>query len=228
MVNLYQILNLPIDATTVEINVALRKYQQQPDADPKIVRAADDWLLVGATRKRYNAKLRATHPDFFDDDEYETEEIADDYDTESECEYDFFDTYTPKLWSPKGVGVAAVLISPAFAAVLCALNWRELGRQEWAQQQMNYAKRFVYAHFGLALAAILTGWAWILFLGGLLGLVWWQLWGGKAQWDFVSRQFGDFVAQSWKLALICAVVGWFVYLLAAFFMLLFAVLLGVA
>ncbi|QMT31720.1 hypothetical protein [Alysiella filiformis] len=228
MVNLYQILELPIDATTVEINVALRKYQQLPHANPKIVRAVDEWLLVGATRKRYNARLRAEFPEFFQNDEYEIEEIAEEYDTESECEYDFFDTYTPKLWSPNKVAVAAVVISPVLGAVLTAINWRELGRDDWATPQQLWAKRFVYAHFVLAILAILTSWVWVLFLGSVLAVWWWWHGGGRAQYRFVNAHFADFVPQSWRTALIGAVVGWFVYLLAAFFMLLFAVLLGLA
>lgn len=229
MVNLYQILGLPIDATTVEINVALRKYQQLPQANPKIVRAVDEWLLVGETRKRYNARLRAEQPDFFEQSEYEiAEEDIADYDTESECEYDFFDTYTPQLWSPKQVILAAALVSPVFGAMLYALNWRELGRHDCANQALQLAKRFVWLHLALAVVAVLTGWAWVLLLGGVGAVFLWFKGGGEQQHDFVQHKMGQFIPKMWRNALLCALGGWFVYLLAAFFMLLFAVLLGLA
>lgn len=231
MINLYQILNLPMDATSVEINTALRQYQQTEWHNPKIVTATQQWLLVPRTRQRYNAKLRAAYPDFFEDNnEYNIEEIEDEYETESECEYDFFDTYTPKLWSPKGIVIAAALISPVFGAILTAINWRELGREDWAQRNGLLAKKMILPHFVTVILTVVSGVKWLMCLCPmLLTVAWWFKWHGNQQSQFIRDQMNaQFVAKSWKIPLGLAAAGYFMYLVAAFFLLLFAVLLGVA
>lgn len=232
MINLYQILNLPIDATTVEINTALRQYQQNPLHNPKIITATQQWLLVASTRQRYNHRLRTAYPDFFDDSEYDIEEIhdEDEYETESQCEYDFFDTYTPKLWSPTGIVVAAALISPVFGAILTTLNWRELGRYDLAQRDWSLAKKMILPHFVAVVLTVVSGVKSLMLLCPILmTAAWWFQWQGNQQWQFVHDQMNaQFVTKSWKLPLGLAAAGYFAYLVAAFFLLLFAVLLGVA
>lgn len=229
MINLYQILNLPIDATSVEIHTALRRYQQTKSFDPKIIAAAEQWLLVSNVRQRYNARLRVVYPDFFDD-EYEAIEIEEEYEAESECEYDFFDTYTPKLWSLKGIFAVSILISPVFGSILASLNWRELGRNDLAQRDWLLIKKMIVVHFIAVILTVLSGTVlFMLLCPVMLTAVWWFKWCGNQQWQFVyDTMQAHFLPKSWKIPLSLAAGGYFVYLVAAFFVLLFAVLLGVA
>lgn len=230
MINLYQILNISVDATAAEIHTAMQQYEKNSSADPRIIVAAQQWLLEERVRQRYNAHLHAANPQFFHTTEYDIEEIEDEYETESQYEYDFFDTYTPRLWSPKGILVASVLISPVFGAILTAQNWRELGENDWAKRDETFAKKMILPHFVAVILAVILGIKSLLLLcPPIITAVWWQKWHGKQQWQFVHNQMNaQFVAKSWKIPLALAAGGYFVYLVAAFFVLLIAVLLGVA
>ena len=65
MVNLYQLLNIPPNADAAMIQAVLQHAQASGSLEPKVIKAAQEWLLKPDVRARYDAKLRQEYPEFF-------------------------------------------------------------------------------------------------------------------------------------------------------------------
>ena len=115
MVNLYQILNLPYSASEGEIRSAL--LGKKEFLDRETIDAVNKWLLVETVRPRYDAALRRRFPEFFRLPEIRTPQ-------------------PPELWNPQTAAVLSLVLSPAFGAWIHAENWRILGNEKRAQQNI--------------------------------------------------------------------------------------------
>ena len=146
MINLYQLLQIAPDSSATQIQQALE--QSRHRLNPKEIQAVESWLLVPEVRTRYDAQLRQKQPAFF---QSQTSTIQPNptvqaaFKPSSEQGY-----YTPKLYNPTIITVLAILLSPLIGAWLCAINWRELGNREAANQNMNVVYGVLL--FGLASA----------------------------------------------------------------------------
>lgn len=234
MINLYQILNISPYATDAQIRVALQHYQNQTNADPKVVQATAQWLLTPDVRQRYDARLQAEQPAFFqaakprqdpshviiEDDEPETNEY--DYDDG----YD--DGYVPRLWNPKAAAIWAFFLPPAMGSWLHAQNWRELGNEKLYKHNLNLTWIFIAAAFAFVFLNIFTG----IDLGIVGNLTLWAFWFftvGKKQIDFVRDEVGDdYDRKPWGKVIGMVILLFIGFIVAVMILMFLAVIAGVA
>jgi len=196
MVNLYQILGLPYSATSDEIQAALERKQAALNA--KTVKAVTEWLLVDSVRTRYDAKLRQEQPEFFQSVMVEREtpstlslqknETPEAQPTLQVAEEEY---YVPQLWNPTAAAIWAFFLSPMLGAWLHAINWRELGEEKLAEQNMYFVWGTVALGF---LVILIEAVANIEFPPAVSGIAIWAAWFftlGKKQIDFVRNEVND-------------------------------------
>ena len=212
MINLYQRLNLPPTASRAEIEAALAQYRSElSNAE---IRGVQEWLLVNEVRHRYDAKLRQEQPSFFIPSQKQPAPAA-----PSHSRYGGY--YTPKLYNPTAAAVLGILLSPIIGAWLHAINWRELGNEDAARQNMYV----VYGTFAFGiLSMLLYFFAAIeipIYTGSLIALGWFFSI-GKNQIDFLRREAGnEYMRKKWG-----KVVMWIIFgILAYFFVYYFALYL---
>lgn len=228
MINLYQILQISPYASRDEIVAALRHYQNQANADPKIAQATEKWLLTPDIRARYNARLQETYPAFFQvahDDEYvvieEDETLPETPNSPNQAPDDAY--YVPVLWNPKALAIWSFFLTPAFGAWLTALNWQALGDDTAQKINMQAAYAVIGASLLLAIVAIVTGADW----GWLLQIVMWAAWFftlGKKQLDFVDSTVGDnYNRRLWQKPLLFTLLAWLAYVLVIMLLMYLAI-----
>ena len=196
MVNLSQILGLPYSATSDEIQAALERKQAALNA--KTVKAVTDWLLVDSVRTRYDAKLRQEQPEFFQSVMVEREtpstlslqknETPEAQPTLQVAEEEY---YVPQLWNPTAAAIWAFFLSPMLGAWLHAINWRELGEEKLAEQNMYFVWGTVALGF---LVILIEAVANIEFPPAVSGIAIWAAWFftvGKKQIEFVHNEVND-------------------------------------
>lgn len=196
MVNLYQILGLPYSATSDEIQAALERKQAALNA--KTVKAVTEWLLVDSVRTRYDAKLRQEQPEFFQSVMVEREtpstlslqknETPEAQPTLQVAEEEY---YVPQLWNPTAAAIWAFFLSPMLGAWLHAINWRELGEEKLAEQNMYFVWGTVALGF---LVILIEAVANIEFPPAVSGIAIWAAWFftvGKKQIEFVHNEVND-------------------------------------
>lgn len=196
MVNLYQILGLPYSATSDEIQAALERKQAALNA--KTVKAVTEWLLVDSVRTRYDAKLRQEQPEFFQSVMVEREtpstlslqknETPEVQPTLQVAEEEY---YVPQLWNPTAAAIWAFFLSPMLGAWLHAINWRELGEEKLAEQNMYFVWGTVALGF---LVILIEAVANIEFPPAVSGIAIWAAWFftvGKKQIEFVHNEVND-------------------------------------
>ena len=202
MINLYQRLNLPPTASRAEIEAALAQYRSElSDAE---IRGVQEWLLVNEVRYRYDAKLRQEQPSFFIPSQKQPAPAA----TSDRGRRGY---YTPKLYNPTVAAVLGILLSPIIGAWLHAINWRELGNEDAARQNMYV----VYGTFAFGiLSMLLYFFAAIeipIYTGSLIALGWFFSI-GKNQIDFLRREAGnDYMRKKWGKVVKWISVGVLVY-----------------
>lgn len=201
MINLYQRLNLPPTASRAEIEAALAQYRSElSDAE---IRGVQEWLLVNEVRYRYDAKLRQEQPSFFIPSQKQPAPAA-----PSHSRYSGY--YTPKLYNPTVAAVLGILLSPIIGAWLHAINWRELGNEDAARQNMYV----VYGTFAFGILSMLLYFfaaieipimGWSIALGWFFSI-------GKNQIDFLRREAGnDYMRKKWGKVVKWISVGVLVY-----------------
>ena len=196
MVNLYQILGLPYSATSDEIQAALERKQAALNA--KTVKAVTEWLLVDSVRTRYDAKLRQEQPEFFQSVMVEREtpstlslqknETPEAQPTLQVAEEEY---YVPQLWNPTAAAIWAFFLSPMLGAWLHAINWRELGEEKLAEQNMYFVWGTAASGF---LVILIEAVANIEFPPAVSGIAIWAAWFftvGKKQIEFVHNEVND-------------------------------------
>ena len=196
MFNLYQILGLPYSATSDEIQAALERKQAALNA--KTVKAVTEWLLVDSVRTRYDAKLRQEQPEFFQSVMVEREtpstlslqknETPEAQPTLQVAEEEY---YVPQLWNPTAAAIWAFFLSPMLGAWLHAINWRELGEEKLAEQNMYFVWGTVALGF---LVILIEAVANIEFPPAVSGIAIWAAWFftvGKKQIEFVHNEVND-------------------------------------
>lgn len=65
MVNLYQLLHIPIQASAEQIRQAIIEQRQLGKLNPQVLNKAEEWLLNPEVRSRYDAQLRAHDSSLF-------------------------------------------------------------------------------------------------------------------------------------------------------------------
>lgn len=228
MINLYQILKISPHATDAQIRVALQRHQNQNHADPRVIQAVEQWLLVPQVRQKYDLKLRTQFPQFFQAAQPRPDNsfvvIENDDDTDNMTEYE----YVPQLWQPTIAVVLGLIVSPMVGAWLHAQNWRELDNEKWFKWNMNFLWTFVVATLVFAILKIVTNTEWVFIGDAILWLIWFVV-VGKRQLDFVRNTLNnDYDQQSWlkfagMMALAC-----FVFFVVVVMLIYLAVIAGVA
>ena len=230
MVNLYQVLGLSYSATSDEIQAALERKQSTLDA--KTVKAVTEWLLVDNVRTRYDAKLRQEQPEFFQAatvaretsstaslQKNETQEVP--QTLQSEEEY-----YVPNLWNPTAAAIWAFFLSPMLGAWLHAINWRELGEEKLAEQNMYFVWGTAASGF---LVILIEAVANIEFPPAVSGIAIWAAWFvtvGKKQIEFVHNEVNDdYDKKGWGKPIGLTILGLCAYVAA---LIAFAFLLVIA
>lgn len=230
MINLYQILRLSPQASRAEIEATLQRYRAWEQHEPKIVQAAESWLLVDEVRARYDARLRQEQPEFFQparpvvpDDDYVV--IEDDTPPPHSADTESDEYYVPLLWNPKAIAIWSFFLSPALGAWLQALNWRELGNEKAAQISMTVVWAVVGSSLGLAIITILTGWDW----GFVLHIVVWAAWFvvlGRKQMDFVDNAVGDdYNRRTWQKPLGLTALAFVAYVIVVMVLMYLAIVM---
>lgn len=230
MVNLYQILNISPHASNAQIQAALMRYQQQPNADAKIVQAAHVWLLNDEVRPRYDAKLRAEFPDFFaagatpkstantSKSSAKTIRIA-----KPNHQKNLADDELPYLWNPNSAALWSILFSPIFGAWLHMLNWRELGNEEMAKQNKMWVITLPIASIVLIILDVALDGKLPSTLGISLILIWYFTL-GKKQVELVKNELNnEYEKRGWLKPILLAIVS-----MVAFYIFLFVVYLVAA
>lgn len=173
MVNLYQILNLSYSASEGEIRSAL--LGKKEFLDRETIDAVNKWLLVETVRPHYDAALRRRFPEFLRLPEIRTPQL-------------------PELWNPQTAAVLSLVLSPAFGAWIHAENWRILGNEKRAQQ--NICMLWATA------VCVVTNVLLVLF--GYIDLpfwlvLWavWFVWLGWRQIVFVRTAVGGYLPKDW-------------------------------
>ena len=158
MINLYQVLSIPPTATPEQILEALH---QQP-LEPKLNKAVHAWLLDPVVRERYNARLYAQEPAFFD-------------------------TSAPlRLYPPDYACVLGMLFLPV-ACYVHAVNWQTLNNAEKAKQNQYVAIGFLFFILITLLIKIYMG----IQIPTAFGLIWVFVWYyllGKEQVIFIKDE----------------------------------------
>ena len=213
MINLYQRLNLLPTASRAEIEAALAQYRSElSNAE---IRGVQEWLLVDEVRHRYDAKLRQEQPSFFMPSMQKQPASA----APSHSRYGGY--YTPKLYNPTAAAVLGILLSPIIGAWLHAINWRELGNEDAARQNMYV----VYGTFAFGiLSMLLYFFAAIeipIYTGSLIALGWFFSI-GKNQIDFLRREAGnEYMRKKWGKVVMWIIFGILAYVFVYYFALYF-------
>lgn len=232
MVNLYQVLNIPANANSAQIQAALMRYQQLPNANPKMIEATQAWLLKADVRARYDAKLRAEFPDFFmmptapvatktapaRNPAPARNTAAKTVRLKAKPQRKAFDSdEVPYLWNPNAAALWSLLFTPIFGAWLHMRNWQELGDKTMARKNLMWIIAYPIAALALPIGLLLMGidipniWGWLLLLV-------WYLTLGKTQIQLVKEEFGgDYERRSWWLPLLLGIVFTIVFGLAILF-----------
>ncbi|MDK4527137.1 hypothetical protein QG034_09795 [Kingella kingae] len=219
MINLYQLLQIAPDSSATEIQQALE--QSRHRLNPKEIQAVESWLLVPEVRTRYNAQLRQKQPAFF---QSQTSTIQPNVQAAFKPNHEQ-GYYTPKLYNPTIIVVLAILLSPLIGAWLCAINWRELGNREAANQNMSVVYGVLLFGLASALLYLIGGIEIPLYAGSLISLAWYFTFGKKQQ-DFLRQEAGDdYARKPWGKVVLWIIAGAIIYLIV-FYALLF--LLGIA
>lgn len=213
MINLYQMLNLPPDATEAEIRDLVAQHGNE--WNPKTLKAVEEWLLVAEVRVRYDAKLRQMQPEFFAEHDLPapTETFTETptpraakpkivpKNAETENDDDYMDL--PPLWNPKVAFYWSLFFNAIFGALIHAKNWEILGEPELAKQNYYFALAVLV---GLTLGAMLLP---EMPLGVSLGLsVAWYFSLGKKQVAFFESEFdNDYERKKWVLPVFLGLVG---------------------
>ena len=173
MVNLYQILNLSYLASEGEIRSAL--LGKKEFLDRETIDAVNKWLLVETVRPRYDAALRRRFPEFFRLPEISIPQ-------------------PPELWNPQTAAVLSLALSPAFGAWIHAENWRILGNEKRAQQNicMLWATAVCVVTNVLL---VLFGYIYLPFWLVLWAV--WFVWLGWRQIVFVRTAVGGYLPKGW-------------------------------
>ena len=66
MINIYELLGVCSTATEQDIQRAISRHELHKTLSPEILNKARQWLLISDTRKQYNAKLYAEHPEILE------------------------------------------------------------------------------------------------------------------------------------------------------------------
>ena len=218
MINLYQRLNLPPTASRAEIEAALAQYRSElSDAE---IRGVQEWLLVNEVRYRYDAKLRQEQPSFFIPSMQKQPAPA------ATSDRGRRGYYTPKLYNPTVAAVLGILLSPIIGAWLHAINWRELGEEKLAEQNMYFVWGTVASGFVLMLIEAVAN---IEFPAVASGTAIWAAWFftlGKKQIDFVRNEVNDdYDKKKWGKPIGLTILGLCAYVAA---LIAFAFLLVIA
>ena len=216
MVNLYQILGLSYSATSDEIQAALERKQSNLDA--KTVKAVTEWLLVENVRTRYDAKVRQEQPAFFQAAMVEgttpatTVSLQKNETQETRQPQTAEEYYVPKLWNPTAAVIWAILFSPVFGAWLHAINWRELGEEKLAKQNMYFVWGVVALDLAIFFVLMFTD---IQLPRFRLAAAIWAAWFavlGKKQIDFVRNEVNnDYDKKKWGKPIGLAILAVFAY-----------------
>lgn len=132
----------------------------------------------------------------------------------------------PKLWNPNAAGCWSGVLSPAFGAILVAINWSELGHEQNAKTNKIWAWVTIsfFLVFGFLLIAL---WPvrqkyWVLkkgveFIVTVVGTTLFATWyvsEGRRQAKFVKETFGkEYEKRKWCKPLLMGIGGAIVYLL---------------
>ena len=173
MVNLYQILNLSYLASEGEIRSAL--LGKKEFLDRETIDAVNKWLLVETVRPRYDAALRRRFPEFFRLPEIRIPQ-------------------PPEVGNPQTAAVLSLALSPAFGAWIHAENWRILGNEKRAQQNicMLWATAVCVVTNVLL---VLFGYIYLPFWLVLWAV--WFVWLGWRQIVFVRTAVGGYLPKGW-------------------------------
>lgn len=214
MINLYQILQISPFSTDKQIRIALQHYQNQENADPRVIQATAKWLLIHDVRQRYDARLKAEYPHFFQA-AYQSEQDDDDY--------VIIDDTLPSLWHPQ---VAAFLLFlPMFCTWLHAQNWRELGNEKLFDRNMKLTWVFVGLQVLLAIVIIIFNIGFALSI--TFDIVMWGSWYatlGQNQIQFVQHHLGEhYHHKRWHKVAFMAIA----YLVSAFIVVTILILLAI-
>lgn len=214
MINLYQILNIPPHTSKTQIQAALARYQQQPNADAKMVQAAHAWLLNDEVRPRYDDKLRAEFPDFFaasavpkstsntSKSSTKTVRIAKRTPVKNLAN----DEELPYLWNPNSAALWSILFSPMFGAWLHMLNWRELGDEEMAKQNKTWVIMYPIIVIALIIIEIALDME-LPSVSGIPLLLIWYFTLGKKQIELVKNELdNEYEKRSWLKPILIASV----------------------
>ncbi|MDK4687806.1 hypothetical protein [Kingella negevensis] len=158
MINLYQILQLPHNASPATIQAVLNNAQ-----NANAIKAVQEWLLVPDVRQRYNAKLKSEYPEFFQAATPINRPKIAPLSEETADDDEYMDL--PPLWNPNAAANWSLLLGTAFGAVLHALKWKALGEEKLAKENwiwagvyaVIYVFSFVTGKFGISFF-VLLGW----------------------------------------------------------------------
>lgn len=252
MINLYELLNLPPDATAAEIEAAVRALQAAGKMEPNVQRAVSEWLLREDVRRRYDEKLRAEQPEWFARHEgrrqaqnahkpnaappHRTFRIpAPGAPAPTQAMRTARQDGLPYLWNPMAAALLALLFSLLFIW-LHALNWEALGEEKKARQN----RLFVYGVTAMAVLSAALAQAGLLpvaaenqlpvsaFVNLMLWLGWF-LTMGREQVQLVDGQMGGaYQKRPWGKAVGMVVLATMGILAAGLFVLLLLQIAGVA
>lgn len=214
MINLYQLLELRPDASAAEIRQALADRQAAGRLDPGVERAARQWLLDEAVRRRYDARLQHEQPQWFAQaaPPVPPKRAAEGMSGTGaapprrfkirgrpapDAEYGRGAHARPLLWNPLAAALLALFLTPLFVW-LHAENWEELGEQQKARNN----RLFVYGTAVLSLAQVLLMGLglWqapleqVMRAGAVVNSALWLGWFltmGRGQVAFVAERFGS-------------------------------------
>ncbi len=127
-------------------------------------------------------------------------------------------TQRPRLWNPNAAALWSLLFSPAFGAILHAMNWRELGKPAEAKANMAWAyASFVFLFLNLASVFFESRILDMLFkFGALAMLIAWYLTQGRKHVAYVNENFQEFERKGWGKPLLIALGAFLGYLIAIF------------
>lgn len=229
MINLYQILNISPYATEAQIRTAIQNYKNQSNANPKVIQAATQWLLITDVRQRYDARLQTEFPQIFQTAQPHFDNRSPHPNNNlNNISKDKYADDIPRLWNPKAAAIWSFFLSPVLGVWLHAQNWRELGDENLYKRSINLMWILVAIVFVLIISQITAG----VNVGLAANVAMWSAWFfgmGKKQIDAVSSELGgNYDRKPWfKVLMITALlyVGCFVVITI---LIVLAVIAGVA
>lgn len=125
----------------------------------------------------------------------------------------------PKIWNPNAAANWSLLFSPAFGAILQAMNWKELGQPDRAKTNKTWACVTIIFLLLFALIPVNVGG-----IGGLIGLILllsWYFSQGRAQAKYVKETYGkEYEKKGWAKPLLIGIGCFIGYVI-------FAIIVGV-